>query len=116
MLLSKTNIITIILFLPFLSSSRRNENCDGQGSNKVSIRIQNLLLLLPEIRQSDSVIRQFWLDTRNGKQQLGGRMLPNHSTNDKKDPISIPMNKLLVEMLEAGIECCEPGEDGEVET
>ena len=73
------------------------------------------MLLLPEIRQSDSVIRQFWLDTRNGKQQLGGGMLPNHSANDKRDPINIPMNKLLVEMLEAGIECCGVAEDGEVE-
>ena len=49
-------------------------------SGNTSIHVQNLLLLLPSIRQADAMIRWFWLKVRqDGK---------------------VPLKKLLVEMLE----------------
>ena len=76
-----------------------------QSTNKPAIHTQNLLLLLPEIRLSDTVMRQFWLDIRNGKWHPDTVSWLNHpSNNDTHQPINIPMKKLFVEMLDAGIE------------
>eukprot|EP00094_Tigriopus_californicus_P001047 TCALIF_01014-PA protein Name:"Similar to ESRRG Estrogen-related receptor gamma (Pongo abelii)" AED:0.25 eAED:0.25 QI:0/0.77/0.6/1/0.66/0.7/10/1172/536 len=50
-------------------------------SGNPAIHVQNILLLLPSIRQADGLVRQFW-----GKVQASGKL---------------QLNKLLVEMLEA---------------
>ncbi len=50
-------------------------------SGNPTIHVQNLLLMLPSIRQADALVRRFWTKVQQeGKVQL---------------------NKLLVEMLEA---------------
>ena len=87
-----------------------------QGSNKPAIHTQNLLLLLPEIRLSDTVIRQFWLDIRNGKWQLDSVSWLNHPhSSNGINPMNIQMKKLFVEMLDAGIEWVENEKDNMVD-
>ena len=50
-------------------------------SGNTSVHVQNLLLLLPSIRQADTMVRWFWLKVRqDGK---------------------IPLKKLMIEMLDA---------------
>lgn len=75
-----------------------------QSTNNPAIHTQNLLLLLPEIRLSDTVMRQFWLDIRNGKWHLDSVSGLDHPLHNGTHPINIPMKKLFVEMLDAGIE------------
>jgi len=50
-------------------------------SGDANLHLQSLLLLLPSLRDADSVLRLFWRQVRQDGQ--------------------VPMNKLLVEMLEA---------------
>jgi hypothetical protein len=50
-------------------------------SGNPGIHVQNLLLLLPSVRQADSILRHFW--------------------NRIRDEGKVILNKLLVEMLEA---------------
>ena len=78
-----------------------------QNSNKPEIHTQNLLLLLSEIRLSDAIMRDFWLDVRNERCHLESANLSNHRNDTGSRSLKIPMKKLFVEMLEAGIEWYE---------
>ena len=75
-----------------------------QRYHKPDIHTQTLLLILPEIRLSDNAMREFWLNVHHGMWNLESA----NNLNDKKDPdennVKIPMKKLFIEMLEAGIE------------
>merc|ERR1712012_980082 len=53
-------------------------------SGNTSIHVQNLLLLLPSIRQADAMIRWFWLKIRQERK--------------------IPLKKLMVEMLDVSVD------------
>jgi hypothetical protein len=69
---------------------------------------QNLLLVLPDIRSSDVVMRQFWLDVHNSKWDLNNPNSISHSISG--GPIAmmnVPMKTLFIEMLEAGVEWYE---------
>jgi len=84
----------------------------SQGYNKPNIHTQTLLLILPEIRLSDNAMRDFWLRVYNEKWNLESA---NNSNNgkDEKQPksLKIPMKKLFIEMLEAGIEWYDDEQD-----
>ena len=82
-----------------------------QKSNKPEIHTQNLLLLLSEIRLSDAIMREFWLDVRNGRWNLESANLSNPRNDTVLSPLKIPMKKLFAEMLEAGIEWYEEEKD-----
>jgi len=69
---------------------------------------QNLLLMLPDIRSSDVVMRQFWLDVHNNKWDLNDPNSISHSIiSGPTAKMNIPMKKLFIEMLEAGVEWYE---------
>jgi estrogen-related receptor ERR len=53
-------------------------------SGNTSVHVQNLLLLLPSIRQADAMIRWFWLKIRQERK--------------------IPLKKLMVEMLDVSVD------------
>ena len=64
--------------------------------------------MLPDIRSSDVVMRQFWLDVYNKKWDQNDPNLISHSiTSGPTAMMNIPMKKLFIEMLEAGVEWYE---------
>jgi hypothetical protein len=89
----------------------RNLNQPTQKNNQPEIHTQKLLLLLSEIRLSDTIMREFWLDVCNGRWNLESANLSNHRNDMGSSPLKIPMKKLFVEMLEAGIEWYEDEKD-----
>ena len=61
--------------------------------------------MLPDIRSSDVVMRQFWLDVHNNKWDSNNQNSIGHSiTSGPTTMVNIPMKKLFIEMLEAGVE------------
>lgn len=69
---------------------------DFSRSGNPTVHVQNLLLLLPSIRQADSIVRWFWHKVRrDGK---------------------IKMKKLLAEMLEAQLKPTSTNKDEAVRT
>jgi len=64
--------------------------------------------MLPDIRSSDVVMRQFWLDVHNNKWDLNDPNSISHSIiSGPTAKMNIPMKKLFIEMLEAGVEWYE---------
>ena len=83
-----------------------------QRQYKPNIHTQTLLLILPEIRLSDNAMREFWLNVYKEKFNLAS----SNTSNKEKEEIhyndlKIPMKKLFIEMLEAGIEWYDDEQD-----
>ena len=56
-------------------------------------------------------MREFWLDVRNGKCNLDSANLLKNPSDKRGSALKVPMKKLFVEMLEAGIEWYEDEKD-----
>ena len=83
-----------------------------QRHYKPNIHTQTLLLILPEIRLSDNAMREFWLNVYKEKLNLESSNASNKEKEEiHSNDLKIPMKKLFIEMLEAGIEWYDDEQD-----